>query len=95
MESKKQSKRSYRKYSSEFKLEAVRQLQSGVKASELSVSLGVSESLLYRWKSELNSSGKQRVDQVELKALRKRVKTLETDNEILKKALRIFSQDES
>lgn len=94
MESKKQPKRSYRKYSSEFKLEAVRQLHSGVKASDLSVSLGVSESLLYRWKSELSSSGKQRGDQAELKALRKRVKALETDNEILKKALRIFSQAE-
>ena len=86
------SKRKYRKYDESFKKEVVLQLKNGRSIKELSESLGVGESLLYRWKSE--SEGKIKDNNLEVKALRRRLKQLETENEILKKALSIFSRSD-
>lgn len=91
MERKETSKRKYRKYDSTFKQDAVSQLQSGRSAKELSELLGVSESLLYKWKTE-STGGKNREQNEEIKRLRKALKKTEEENAILKKALIIFSQ---
>jgi len=87
---KKENKRSYRKYDKAFKLEAVNLLKQGRSVKDLSQSLGVSEALLYRWKS--NESNPIRQTSEEVRSLKKKNKRLEEENEILKKALSIFSQ---
>jgi len=83
-------KRKYRKYDAVFKTEAVNQIKNGRSVKTLSTSLGVSEALLYRWKSE--SEGKKAPHSAELKQLKKELARVKEDNEILKKALTIFSQ---
>lgn len=87
-------KRKYRKYDAAFKKDAVSQLESGRSAKELSGLLGVSESLLYKWKQDVKGGHRNRADQDELKRLRKELKRIGEENEILKKALCIFSQRE-
>lgn len=85
-------KKGYHKYDEVFKGEVLKQLQTQRSVSEIAIEYGVSESLLYRWKQELSASVPS-AEQEELKRLRKRQRELEEENEILKKALKIFSQD--
>lgn len=90
MKTKKEVKRRYRKYDAAFKSEAMNQMKNGRGVRELASSLGVGEALLYRWKSEGNKqSGGQ---SIEVKKLKRELARLKEDNEILKKALSIFSQ---
>lgn len=91
MEEKKPNKRKYRKYDASFKSDAVSQLKSGRSAKELSELLGVSESLLYKWKNDA-VGGRNKEQSEEIKRLRRKLKEVEEENSILKKALRIFSQ---
>ena len=93
MKEEKTKKRKYRKYDAAFKKDAVRQLNSGRSAKELSQLLGVSESLLYKWKQE-STGGRDRGQSEELKRMRRKLKELEEENEILKKALSIFSRSD-
>lgn len=91
MEEQKPGKRKYRKYDASFKSDAVSQLKSGRSAKELSELLGVSESLLYKWKNDA-AGGRNKEQSEEIKRLRRKLKEVEEENSILKKALRIFSQ---
>lgn len=84
------NKRKYRKYDSAFKANVVSQIRQGRSIKDLSSHLGVSESLLYKWKSD--SEGRSSDQSVELKQLRKELKSLREENDILKKALSIFTQ---
>ena len=84
------SKRKYRKYDSAFKADVVSQIHQGRSIKDLSSHLGVSESLLYKWKSD--AQGRSSVQSSELKQLRKELRSLREENEILKKALSIFTQ---
>lgn len=85
-----------RKYDADFKSEVLKMLASGQTAVYVANALGVSENLIYRWKS-VNQVGKKMVAaQGELAAenqhLKDRVRQLETERDILKKALSIFSR---
>jgi len=94
-----------RSYSKEYKMEAVRRSnEPDVKASDVARELGIRPELLYRWRSEMNEHGEthafpghghpQENDlEAENRRLRKQVEQLEEDYEILKKAIRIFSQE--
>jgi len=93
MKKEKTSKRKYRKYDASFKSDAVSQLKSGRSAKELSELLGVSESLLYKWKTE-STGGRNREQSEEIKRLRRQLKEVEEENVILKKALSIFSRSD-
>ena len=86
-------KRKYRKYDRAFKKDAVSQMNSGRSAKELAQLLGVSESLLYKWKNE-STGGKNKEQSDEIKRLRRQLKEKEEENEILKKALSIFSRSD-
>jgi len=90
MKQEKTKKRSYRKYDESFKMEAVNQMKTGRSVRELATRLGVGEALLYRWKAQ--SEGKGSTSSDEIKLLKKEIKSLKEDNDILKKALSIFSQ---
>ena len=85
-----------RKYDADFKLEVLKMLDSGQTAAHIANALGVSENLIDRWKSANQAGKKVIVGQGELslenQQLKDRVRQLETEREILKKALSIFSR---
>ncbi len=93
--SRNKSIRKRREYSAELKEEAVQMLLDGHSAESVASNLGLSgTSLVYRWKAKyLETSGpaatklEARVGQLEEKLRR-----VEREREILKKALAIFSQ---
>jgi transposase len=60
----------------------------------LASSFGINENLIYRWKSKLQQSvSTTKTDEaVEIKQLRKQLKEVEQERDILKKALGIFSR---
>lgn len=83
--------RNNRKYDDAFKREVLEQVKEGRSVQEVSEGLGVSAALIYRWKAQ--QSGPPQEEGDEFKELRKRLKSLEVDNAILKKALSILSRD--
>lgn len=83
-------RRSYRRYDESFKSAAIEQMAQGGSVKELSINLGVSEGLLYQWRSRVSPVIKDHSS--ELKSLKRENKRLSEQNEILKKALSIFSQ---
>lgn len=85
-------KSSRRRYDAEFKLRALELVASGRKVSEVARSLGINGNLLRKWKDR-NSLPAGDVESLgELDRLRRQVKQLESERDILKKALSIFSR---
>lgn len=91
------------RYPKDFKIEAVRLLNAGEKpASELAMELGVKRTLLYRWrdqfetkgKAAFSGSGRPRGDQLsEVARLKKELKEVTEERDILKKAAAYFAKD--
>ncbi len=84
-----------RKYDDEFKQQAVKKIFDGQSVASVSRELGVAESLIHKWKREAFSNGANGLtgdEQKELLALKKRLRELEQENEILKKAALIFGR---
>ncbi|MBK9270030.1 MAG: transposase [Saprospiraceae bacterium] len=87
-----------RRYDTEFKLNAIHLLESGKNASELADSLGVSKQMLYNWRSQIRITRNASVQPgtnnpyTELEQLRKKLRDVEMERDILKKALNIFSR---
>jgi transposase len=79
-----------RKYDDEFKREAVRKIHDGQSVASVARELGCAESPLHRWKRDAFevSSGSER----EVLVLKKRVRELEMERDILKKAALIFGR---
>ena len=92
---------SRRKYDQDFKTEALRMIANGRSVLQVAQALGVGENLLYRWRSQQESSGtkgKEKADSplaIENERLRHQVRQIEEEREILKKALAIFSRQTS
>jgi transposase-like protein len=87
------------KYTKEFKLEAVRMLDSGVKnGHELEKDLGIGSGQIYRWRKQLKADGARAFPgngtprDEELAELRKEVRYLREERDILRKAVAIFSK---
>ena len=90
---KNQTPRKYRKYDTEFKKNAVKLLESGRSISSVSESLGVNDKNLYEWRKKYGQDSKQENPLLkEVKLLEKRLKEVEQERDILKKALSIFSR---
>lgn len=87
-------KRKYGKYDEKFKEEAIRMVQNGRSVPEVARTLGIGENLLYRWRSEHQTtlSSADSAAQSEIDQLRKQLRTVETERDILKKALLIFGR---
>lgn len=84
-----------RKYDEEFKQQTVKKVFDGQSAASVARELGVSESLVHKWKHQAlkNRAGDRTGEQEkELLALKKRLRELEQENEILKKAAIIFGR---
>ncbi len=92
---------SRRKYTKEFKMEAIQLAQSrGGTASEVARNPGIKPSMLSRWIREYNSDnqhvfpglGNLKEPDEELRKLRKELADTKMERDILKKALAIFSK---
>lgn len=81
-----------KRYTEEFKAQAVELLRTGKPVAELAEELCVSTDLLYRWKrgTQVGSEGTravgERPEADDLRALRRENAQLRTENDILKKA---------
>lgn len=89
-----------RKYTEEFKREAVRLVTvQGYKLSEAARNLGVNANLLSVWKSKYSDeSSNQELtedEQMELARLRAEVKRLRMERDILKKATAFFANEKN
>ena len=90
-----QEQKKRRKYDAAFKSEMLRMVESGQSVHYVAEALGISENLIYTWKSK-NKMGKGKSVQqgelsVENQQLKERIRQLEAERDILKKALIIFS----
>ena len=91
-----------KKYTPEFKMEAVRLItEQGYKTTEAARNLGIHPSVLNRWKSQLTLEGKNAFpgkgrltpEKEELQKLRKENQRLKMERDILKKAAAFFAKE--
>lgn len=92
----------YKRYSREFKREAVRLAEESEKTvTQVARELGVRVNQLYKWQKELSAKagdafpgqGRQAGKDAELAALQRENERLKAENEILKKAAAYFARD--
>ncbi len=91
-------KKSRRKYDAEFKKEVIRMIEMGRSVPDVAQSLGIGTNLIYQW--IIRASKKEAVTPLETNivfddqkaAMQKRIRELEMERDILKKALGIFSR---
>ena len=85
----------WKKYDDEFKRNAVKKVIEGQSVRSVSLELGVNESQIHKWKRAALTKGdgvKSGAELAETEALKKRIRELEMENEILKKAVLIFGR---
>ena len=92
-------KRTRRRFTSEFKAQAVKRLLEGGKGlSEVATELGLSPGQLGSWRNEHLAAGsaealaQRKAEQAETQRLRREVKRLEEEVEILRKAAAFFAR---
>ena len=98
----KKTARVRRNFTPEFKKDAVRLLRGGRTVTDVAESLGISRSLLQRWREQSDASadeafpgrGKQTGDQEELRKLKQKLRDVTEERDILKKALAYFADDQ-
>ena len=90
-----------KKYDNDFKVMIVELLKSGRKAKELSDEYEINDGIIRRWRREYEAKSgdfsKKRVlseEEQELKALRKELRDVKMERDILKKAVSIFSKND-
>jgi transposase len=96
--------RNYRKYSQEFKLEALELLQRGDKsAGQIERQLGITPGLLVKWRARYQIVAREGLPpqigpsdmeaaKSEIRRLERELTNVQEEREILKKALNIFSR---
>lgn len=92
-----------KRFSKEFKLEAVRQLQAGDKpAATLARELGVARNQIYKWQEQLSKNDEaafpgpgRRIQNkdAEIARLKKELEIAREEAEILKKAAKYFARE--
>jgi transposase len=91
-----------RKFSREFKVEAVRLVEDrGVAVAQASRDLDVHENVLRKWMKELSADpvqalpgdGQRKADQLEIERLRREVTKLKAERNLLKKAAAFFAKE--
>lgn len=92
------SKKTRRRYTQEFKREAIELWQSSEKsATAIEKDLGISTGMLYYWKKEFRKKAEAEADGsaaelAELKRLKKELALVKQERDILKKVVSIFSK---
>ncbi len=90
-----------REFTREFKLEVVRQIVEGEKSlTQVSEELDIRRTLLQGWQRQyladpeqaFPGKGQPKADEAELAELRRQLKRVTAERDILKKAISIFSQ---
>ncbi|MDH3647732.1 MAG: transposase [Gammaproteobacteria bacterium] len=96
------TKKTYQRYSKEFKLEAIRLAEEpGKVASQVARQLGLRVNQIYKWKQQLESTGeaafpgKGRQDRLKTEnaRLRRELAATQEENAILKKAAAYFAKE--
>ena len=92
-----------RKYDKEFKLMAVELMETDKSVPEIAEDLGVRKDLLYQWRREFirkgesgfSGKGKKHLtpEEAEIARLKKQLREVELERDILKKAVSIFSKN--
>ena len=93
---KKSERRGRRRFTEEFKAEAVRMLLDGLSAGSICERLGLSSpNVLYRWKREAIRQGGPAATGLDgrVRELEVELRRVERERDILKKALSIFGRD--
>jgi transposase len=85
-----QAKPVRRKYDEEFKQQALAMIRHGQSVRSVAEALGISENLLHQWRRAARAN--QSSAELEVVQLRQRLKQVEMERDILKKALSIFSR---
>ncbi len=89
------AKRSRRKFSDEYKIEAVKMVtDQGYKVAEAARSLDIQVNLLHRWKDKFFQQ-EDETENEELKHLRAENKRLRMERDILKKATVFFASEKN
>ena len=88
----------YQKHSNEFKLEAVRLTErDGASVAQVARDLGISDSVLYDWVKKLGRSSEGRRvtpdEHEELIRLRRELRIVKEERDILKKATAFFARE--
>jgi len=88
-----------RSYASEFRRRVVELVRSGRSVSLVAAEVGVSEATVYRWREQDrvdrgDQPGLSSVERGELALARRRVRELETELEIMRKASVLFAEGE-
>ena len=86
-----------KRFDRDFKLSAVKMVtEGGHKAAEVARSLGIHPNQLYNWKRKYGDKGDKafpgKGNMTELSALRRKLREVEMERDILKKAVGIFSK---
>ena len=89
---------SSKRYTEEFKIEAVKQVtERGYSASEVAKRLGTNPNSLYTWLKRYSQSPEEAKNlddkQVEINRLRKELKRVTEERDILKKATAYFAKE--
>ena len=86
-----------RQFNREFKMSAVKMVtEAGHKATEVARSLGIAPTQLYKWRHSFSEQGEKvfpgKGHLTEISALRRKLRDVEMERDILKKAVGIFSK---
>ena len=92
------------RFAKEFKLEAVRLLEAGERpAAQLAAELGIRRNQLHKWQSQLRSKGPEKAfrgpgakplsERSEVERLRRELKRVTEERDILKKAAAYFAKE--
>jgi len=79
-----------RKYDEEFKRDALKMIENGQSVRSVAQALGVAEGQLHKWKRVARQHSSP--NEQEVFELRARLRQVETERDIFKKALSIFSR---
>lgn len=89
-------------YDKEFKLSAVKMvLEEGLSVAQVSRDLGINENSLHNWKKKyledkenaFPGKGRLKPEDEELRRLKKELKTVKMERDILKKAMAFFAKE--
>lgn len=94
-----------RKYSKEFKLEAIRMYENSERTvTEIEQELGITAGLLWKWRDSLKKqsskeeafpgNGRQTDTEARIRQLEREITLLRQDKDILKKVLKMYSKDD-